>query len=81
MARVPLIDPDDHPELAELAERLRGRRTVFVVAPRLSTLRSADRIVVLENGRVAQNGTHDELMKLSGYYRELVSLQVEPRAV
>ena len=61
----------------EAIERLRGRRTVFVVAHRLSTIRSADRIIVLENGRVSQNGTHDELMKVRGYYRELVSLQVE----
>jgi subfamily B ATP-binding cassette protein MsbA len=56
---------------------LDGRRTVFLIAHRLSTLRSADRIVVLESGRVSQTGTHDQLVRSGGLYRELLDLQRE----
>jgi ATP-binding cassette, subfamily B, bacterial len=47
-------------------------RTTFVIAHRLSTIALANKIFVLENGRVAASGTHDELLKVSGLYREIV---------
>jgi subfamily B ATP-binding cassette protein MsbA len=50
-------------------------RTTFVIAHRLSTVRHADKIVILEEGRVAAVGTHDELLGRSDLYRELVALQ------
>jgi subfamily B ATP-binding cassette protein MsbA len=58
-------------------DTLRGQRTVFVVAHRLSTIRNADRIIVLEQGRVSQEGTHAELMAEPGLYQEFVTLQTE----
>jgi ABC-type multidrug transport system fused ATPase/permease subunit len=48
---------------------------VFVIAHRLSTVRRADRIVVLENGTIADIGAHDELMRKLGTYRRLYELQ------
>jgi ABC-type multidrug transport system fused ATPase/permease subunit len=48
-----------------------------VITHRLSTIRRADRIVVLDAGRVVQDGTHAELAYQPGLYRELVSLQME----
>jgi ABC-type multidrug transport system fused ATPase/permease subunit len=56
-------------------DALREGRTTFVIAHRLSTVRHADQIVVLEDGRVAAVGAHDDLLARSPLYRELVSLQ------
>jgi len=56
-------------------------RTVFVIAHRLSTVRRADRIVVLDSGRIADIGTHEDLLSRLGTYRRLYDLQfldVEP---
>ena len=53
---------------------IRGR-TVFVIAHRLSTVRHADRILVLENGTIADSGTHEDLMNRLGTYRRLYELQ------
>ena len=50
-------------------------RTTLVIAHRLSTVRHADRIIVLDAGRVAETGTHDELMQNQGLYRKLVDMQ------
>ena len=50
-------------------------RTTFVIAHRLSTIRRADQILVVEEGRIAERGTHDELYALNGRYRDLYDRQ------
>jgi ATP-binding cassette, subfamily B, bacterial len=57
-----------------LHEVLRGR-TALIISHRFSTVRTADRIYVLDHGRVAEHGSHDELMALGGQYAELFNLQ------
>jgi len=57
-----------------IANLMRGR-TVLLIAHRLSTVQGADRIAVVENGRVSMSGTHAELMQREGLYREMVELQ------
>jgi ATP-binding cassette subfamily B protein len=60
-------------------ERLMRGRTSFVIAQRLSTVRLADRILVLEKGRIAASGTHEELLRTSGLYAEIYYRQLAPK--
>jgi subfamily B ATP-binding cassette protein MsbA len=65
------LDSESEFKIQEGLRRLRYGRTSFVIAHRLSTIRSADQILVLEQGVVVERGTHAELMALGGRYREL----------
>ena len=50
-------------------------RTTLLISHRVSTARHADRIFIIDNGRIAESGTHDELMALGGYYADLAAVQ------
>jgi ATP-binding cassette, subfamily B, multidrug efflux pump len=73
-----LSSVDTHTEdkiLNHLREVMRGRTTIFI-SHRVSTVRNADRIAVLHDGRIVESGTHDELLALNGYYSDLYNKQL-----
>ena len=70
------IDSETEHEIFEALDRAIAGRTTFIVAHRLSTLRRADFIIVMENGRIVQRGTHEQLMRESGPYLHVASLQL-----
>jgi len=72
------VDTETEHLIQTALERLMRGRTSFVIAQRLSTLRMADLILVLEKGRIAARGTHAELLRTSGLYAEIYHRQVRP---
>lgn len=72
---VSALDAESESLIHEAIERFKGDQTIFMVAHRLSTVRNADRIYVLEGGRITESGTHEELMELNGRFRQLYNIQ------
>ena len=69
------IDSATESRLQKALEILLAGRTAFVVAHRLSTIRNADQVLVLDHGRILERGTHDELVSKGGLYSELYNRQ------
>ena len=71
------LDTESESMVVQALERLMKGRTVITIAHRLSTIRNSDLIIVLKDGVVAEQGTHDQLMKLNGAYAELYHVQFQ----
>lgn len=69
------LDTESEALVKEALDRLMKGRTTLIIAHRLSTVRDADRVLVLDNHKVVEQGTHDELLELNGIYRRLVEKQ------
>ncbi|MBV9515105.1 MAG: ATP-binding cassette domain-containing protein, partial [Mycobacteriaceae bacterium] len=74
------LDAESEDLVIQAMERLMQGRTVITIAHRLSTLRNADKIIVIDNGVVTEDGTHRELLELDGLYARLHKLQYDTPA-
>jgi len=70
------VDSETEHEIQQALRTLMAGRTSFVIAQRLTTIRDADLVLVFEDGRITQRGTHDDLLDEPGFYRELYDLQL-----
>ena len=73
------VDTRTEERIRQAMESVMRNRTTFVIAHRLSTVHRADQIVVLQNGRIVEQGTHRELLALDGLYKEIYDLQLRPQ--
>jgi len=69
------LDTESERLVQDALERLMKNRTTIVVAHRLSTIKNADMICVMHEGRIVEQGTHNELLALNGYYAKLCDMQ------
>ncbi len=66
------VDPENEKDLVDAVEALTKEKTIIMIAHRLKTVRHADQIVVVDNGRIARQGTHEQLMAQDGIYRRFI---------
>jgi ATP-binding cassette subfamily B protein len=70
------VDPETEHLISRALELMMVDRTVFIIAHRLSTVKAADVVIVIENGRITQAGTHKELLREKGHYRHIAEVQL-----
>ena len=73
----PALDAQSEQVVQDALDKLAEGRTTLVIAHRLSTVRGADKIIVMDKGRVVDEGTHDELLERGGIYADLYRLQFQ----
>ena len=69
------VDPENERELQQAISELTKDKTLLMIAHRLNTIRTADQILVLEDGRIVQEGKHQELIEQEGLYRRFVAIR------
>ena len=67
------VDPENEKELVKAIEELTRKKTIIMIAHRLKTVKNADEIIVVKEGKIVQRGRHDELMREDNIYRRFVN--------
>lgn len=67
------VDPENEEKLIKAVDSLTSEKTIVMIAHRLKTVRDADQILVIDKGRIAEQGTHEELMQKEGIYRKFIA--------
>lgn len=75
------LDSESEAQVQEALDRLMKNRTTFIIAHRLSTVQNADRILVLDDGRIVQDGSHQQLIEEEGLYKHLYELQFREKEI
>jgi ATP-binding cassette subfamily B protein len=70
------VDTDTEEKILRRLREVMRRRTAILISHRVSTVKNADQIIVLRDGRIIERGTHDELLALGGYYSDLNQKQM-----
>ena len=70
------MDVETEQQIQKAIAGVTGKRTIIAIAHRLSTIRNADQILVIEDGRITEQGTHTELIALGGSYSRMNSIQI-----
>lgn len=70
------VDTQTEYEIQQALDQLLENRTTFIITQRLSSIKKADYIIVLEDGVIAEEGSHDQLLELDGIYRKLYDTQI-----
>lgn len=71
------VDPENEEKLMKAIDHLTKNKTVIMIAHRLKTVKNCDNIYVIDNGKIAEEGTHDELIKIDGIYKKFISERKE----
>ena len=71
------VDPENEADLMNAINALTREKTIIMIAHRLKTVRGADQILVIDNGKIAERGTHEDLMQEDGIYRSFVESRRE----
>ena len=69
------LDSETEKKIQENIDDLKGNKTIFVIAHRLSTVKNADKIFVMKNGRISEQGSYEDLYALGGEFSRMVDLQ------
>ncbi len=67
------VDPENEQKLIEAVDALTKDKTIIMIAHRLKTVRGADQIMVIDKGRIAEKGTHEELLSREGIYKSFIT--------
>ncbi|WP_299899903.1 ABC transporter ATP-binding protein [uncultured Aquimarina sp.] len=75
------VDTETEEEILNNLHRISKNKTTFIVSHRVSTARNADKIIVLDEGKIIQKGTHNQLLEVDGYYKELYLKQLSEKEI